>query len=93
MALLSIAGFALSVVLSVSPTLHERVHPDAQRSNHVCGVTLVASGGLQHSAAPPVIVAPSTTEDSAFVRVLASAWVASPFLSASIFEHAPPGTI
>ena len=87
-ALLGLA-FAWALVLSVSPQLHERIHPDANRVEHSCAVTFVASGTYEHSAPPPVI--PQTVAIT-FARVadLNPTWVLSAFLGASIFEHAPP---
>jgi len=87
-ALLGLA-FVWTLVLSVSPQLHERIHRDANRVEHSCAVTFVASGTYEHSSAPLIIPAPLA---SRFARVadLNPTWVRSAFLSASIFEHAPP---
>ncbi len=87
-ALLGLA-FAWTLLLSVSPRLHERIHRDANRIEHSCAVTFVASGTYEHSAPPPVI--PRTVAIT-FARVtdLNPTWVLSAFLGASVFEHAPP---
>src|ERR1700730_17155979 len=42
------AAFLWTLTLSVSPQLHERFHPDANRAEHVCAVTFVASGSYDH---------------------------------------------
>jgi hypothetical protein len=81
--------FVWTLVLSVSPQLHERIHRDANRVEHSCAVTFVASGSYEHTAPPLVIPAPLASR-SALVVDLNPSWVRSAFLSASIFEHAPP---
>lgn len=82
-------AFAWTLALSVAPQLHERIHPDANRVEHSCAVTFVASGTYEHSAPPPVLPQPVATTVSR-VAVLNPTWILSAFLSASIFEHAPP---
>ena len=89
--LAALAGlaFAWTLALSVSPQLHERVHADANRVEHSCAVTVIASGACQHVPPAPLVDAPAHFDfslPSAFVPH----WVESPFLLASIFEHAPP---
>jgi hypothetical protein len=46
-----------ALTLTVSPQLHELVHPDADHEDHDCAVTLFLSGGLVHSPLPPSLVA------------------------------------
>jgi hypothetical protein len=82
-------AFAWTLVLSVSPQLHERIHRDANRIEHSCAVTFVASGTYEHSA-PPLPIAPVAATTFARVADLNPTWVLSAFLGASIFEHAPP---
>lgn len=84
------AAFLWTLALSVSPQLHERVHPDANRIEHTCAVTFVASGSYDHVVPVPIISAPSTAAEFSQIPALNPIWVPSPFLSASIFEHAPP---
>ena len=88
-ALLS-AVFVCALALSVSPQFHQRVHGDANRAEHICAVTLIASGSYEHAAHPPLVGLPAPAV--LFSRILAFAppWVGSPFLNASVFEHAPP---
>jgi hypothetical protein len=85
------AAFLWTLTLSVSPQLHERIHRDANRIEHTCAVTFVASGTYEHSA--PAATAPASAA-SVFAPVadLNPTWVESPFLRASIFEHAPPAS-
>jgi len=90
-----IAVAALTVLvwaslLSVSPSLHEQVHPDANRLDHHCIVTLVASGHAHHSPAVPLVDSYVFRSNFGTVPQLNPSWVQSLFLSASIFEHAPP---
>jgi hypothetical protein len=46
-----------ALTLSVSPQLHELVHPDADHDDHDCAVTLFLGGGLVHSPFLPSLVA------------------------------------
>ena len=46
-----------AVTLTVSPQLHELVHPDADHEDHDCAVTLFLGGGLVHSPVLPSLVA------------------------------------
>jgi hypothetical protein len=84
------AAFLWALLLSASPQLHQRVHPDANRSEHVCAITLVASGSYEHAAQPPLIDAANLIFQFDAVQALTSTWVKPLFLSAHIFAHAPP---
>jgi hypothetical protein len=84
------AAFLWSLALSVSPQLHERVHPDANRADHNCAVTMIAGGNYNHSAHAPLVSAPVPAIQFFKIPALTPQWVESLFLSASIFEHAPP---
>ena len=84
------AAFLLAVALSASPRWHELVHPDAKITQHECAVTLISSGSYQQAAPAPLVVAPVPALQFCFVPALRPVWVASPFLGARIFEHAPP---
>ena len=84
------AAFIWTLVLSVSPQLHERIHSDANRADHSCAVTFVASGNFNHSAPPLLINGPAVEFEFRKFPALHSTSVASPFLLARIFEHAPP---
>jgi hypothetical protein len=85
-----IIAFSCALVLSVSPQLHERVHPDAKKSHHECAVTLIAAGNYHHAAPPPLVAAPAAAVQFPHIPALNPTWVQSPFLGARIFEHAPP---
>jgi hypothetical protein len=45
-----------ALTLSVSPQLHELIHPDADHEDHDCAVTLFLGGGLVHSPSLPSLV-------------------------------------
>ena len=47
-------------------------------------------GQYEQADATPVFAAPQSAIVFEKIPALASVWVAAPFLSASIFEHAPP---
>jgi hypothetical protein len=83
-------GFFWALALSASPQLHQRVHPDANRVEHNCAVTMIASGSYDHAAHPPLVSAPALAIQFSTIPALAPCWVQSPFLGACIFEHAPP---
>src|SRR5438552_2737096 len=89
-AVLASTAFFWTLTLSVSPQLHERIHPDANRVDHSCAVTLITSGNCNHSPAAPLITAPAPIVKSSRPLALNSIWVRTLFLDASVFEHAPP---
>jgi hypothetical protein len=84
------AAFSWTLLVSVSPQLHQRVHPDASRVEHNCAATLIASGNYDHAAHPPLISAAIPAVQFSKIPALTPCWVQSPFLGAHIFEHAPP---
>jgi hypothetical protein len=85
-----LASFALVLVLAVSPQLHERLHKDSSQPSHECAVTLLASGKCDQSSAPPLLRPPQPAVQFEKTPALNPLWVPAPFLSASVFEHAPP---
>jgi hypothetical protein len=84
------AAFVWALALSVSPQLHHRFHADANRVEHSCAATMIASGNYDHAAHPPLVSAPLPSIHFSKIPALTPQWVESPFLGASIFEHAPP---
>jgi len=84
------AGFLWSLALSVSPQLHTRIHADANRAEHSCAVTLIATGGYEHAAQPSLVTGPQFASWFSQVAALTSTWVRPLFLRAHIFAHAPP---
>jgi hypothetical protein len=92
-AVVASAAFLWTLALAASPQLHERVHRDANRIDHSCAVTFIASGKFNHSASPQLVNAPVVADQFSSIPALTPQWVESPFLSASIFEHAPPALI
>jgi hypothetical protein len=84
------AAFLWTLALGALPRLHERVHADATRADHSCAVTLIASASIEHSPCDPLVSAPAPSLHFSVTPALDSQWVQSPFLGASIFEHAPP---
>jgi hypothetical protein len=87
------AAFLWTLALSVSPQLHERIHPDANRAEHSCAVTFIASGNYDHSPTPQIVGVPDSVDQFSSVPALTPKWVESAFLLARIFEHAPPALI
>ena len=84
------AALLSALALSVSPHWHELIHPDAKSAQHECAVTLIGSGAFKQSTPAPLVVAPAPALQFSFIPVLHPVWVASPFIGARIFEHAPP---
>src|SRR6266478_565834 len=84
------AAFLWALALSASPQLHQRIHADANRAEHSCVVTMIASGSYNHAAHVPLVSAPIPPVQLSTILALALCWVQSPFLGACIFEHAPP---
>jgi len=84
------AAFLWTLLLSVSPQLHARIHHDANRGDHTCAVTLIATGNYDHAAHPPLIRAPQPSAQFTKIAALNSTWVQPLFLNAHIFAHAPP---
>jgi hypothetical protein len=80
----------LALGLAASPQLHARFHSDAGSPDHECVVTLIASGKCQQADAPPILAEPQPATHFEKIPALVLVWVASPFLGARIFEHAPP---
>ena len=83
-------AFLCALALSASPQLHQRVHKDASRAEHNCVATMIASGNYDHASHPPLVTAPVAAPQFSKTPALTPCWVQSPFLGASIFEHAPP---
>jgi hypothetical protein len=86
-------AFLWTLALSASPQLHQRIHRDANRGDHVCAVTLVASGNFNHSACLQLVSIPALVDQSSSIPALTAQWVGSLFLLAHVFEHAPPALV
>jgi hypothetical protein len=84
------AAFSWTLLVSVSPQLHARIHADANRSDHVCAITLIASGSYENTAQPQLISGPEFNVSLPASTALTPAWVKPLFLDAHIFAHAPP---
>jgi len=82
-------AFLWAAFLSVSPGLHERVHPGAG-VEHNCAVTLVSAGHLHNSASSALFSAESPLVQLAKIAALNPVWIQSLFLVAGVFEHGPP---
>jgi hypothetical protein len=83
-------AFLWALALSASPQLHQRQHTDANRVEHGCVATMIASGSYNYSAHVPLVMAPAPGVQFSTIPALTPQWVESPFLGACIFEHAPP---
>jgi hypothetical protein len=84
------AGFLWTLALSASPQLHARIHADANGTEHVCAVTMIASGSYDYAVHVPLVSADALVAQFCKIPALTPCWVQSPFLGACIFEHAPP---
>jgi hypothetical protein len=84
------AAFFWTLLVSASPQLHARIHADANRVEHNCAVTMIASGSYDHAAHPPLVRVPQPSVQFSKIAALSSTWVQALFFSAHIFAHAPP---
>ena len=84
-----IGAFLFANALSLSPQLHERVHPDADQPQHECAATLFASASCIHTGGDlvKVEVRPLPPTPAPVPRRLSI--FAAP-VKMSILEHAPP---
>ncbi|HEY4282978.1 MAG TPA: hypothetical protein VGM62_07925 [Chthoniobacterales bacterium] len=87
---LAAVAFAWTLALSAAPALHARLHAGEDQSDHSCAVTFVRSGSYDHSPTSMSDYLGNFVPRFAFVTELSPQWVASPFLTASVFEHGPP---
>jgi hypothetical protein len=88
---LLVAHLLIVVAMAASPHLHQLFHHDADHGTHECVVTLMISGGSDGSPAPQVLEAGAILLTSFnFSPEAHSPDVAPLFLSAHVFEHAPP---
>lgn len=85
------AAFVWAIALSVSPQLHQFVHADANRVEHSCAVTAIASGNCDHAGQPQLISAPDFVSQFGRASLPDSVWAQPLFLKAHLFAHAPPG--
>jgi hypothetical protein len=85
-----ISAFVFALALSASPQLHERVHADSNQSQHECAVTLIGHGNCDDAVPAPIVDCGATPIASGQVLPFDLGFVAPLFLSARIFEHAPP---
>ncbi len=88
-----VAAFSWTLLVSVSPRLHGCIHADANRIDHVCAITLIASGTYEHAGQPPLISAPQFDVYFSAAASLTPTWVKPLFLNAHIFAHAPPALV
>src|SRR6516162_1136369 len=84
------AAFSWTLLVSVSPQLHARIHADANSSDHACAITLIASGSYEHAVQPPIVSPPEFGVRFRSSTTLPSTWVKPLFLNAHVFAHAPP---
>ncbi|MGE5215048.1 MAG: hypothetical protein ACM3NN_15315 [Nitrospirota bacterium] len=84
------ATFAWTLAGSVSPQLHARIHADSSQAEHVCAITLIASGSYEQAGQPVLVGKPQFEIRFPESVVLTSSWVKPLFLDAHIFAHAPP---
>jgi hypothetical protein len=87
------AAFLWALALSASPQLHQRIHTDANRVEHNCAVTMMASGSYDYAAHPSLVAAPIPAHQFSKIPALIPGWIQSLFLGACIFEHAPPAVV
>jgi predicted Kef-type K+ transport protein len=88
---LLMANLLVAVTLTASPKLHELLHRDADRGEHQCAVTVMLSGGSDDSPVSQVFDVGAVFAGAPdFLPEIHSPDVAPLFLTAHVFEHAPP---
>ncbi len=87
------AAFSWTLLVSFSPQLHGAIHDDANRSDHVCAITLIASGSYEHAGQPALISAPRFNVCFASTALRGATWVKPLFLNTHIFANAPPAVV
>jgi hypothetical protein len=87
------AAFSWTLLVGVSPRLHGCIHADANRSDHVCAITLITSGSYEHAGQPPLVSRPQFNLRFHASTALTFTWVKPLFLNAHIFAHAPPALV
>ena len=85
-AIAALAAFLFAITASAAPTLHESLHGNG--ATHICAVTVVAAGGVEHDCAAPLAVTFSATAEPMLRRELLLA-LPHVLLFARL-EHAPP---
>lgn len=91
--LLLVLGIFWVLTLSVSPELHELVHPDAGHEDHDCAVTLFLGGGLVLTAVLPSLI-PGPLYTFLFRTPSRPTEVAAPlFTGQRVSERGPPVNI
>jgi hypothetical protein len=84
------AAFSWTLLVTVLPQVHAGIHADANRSDHVCAITLITSGSYEHAGQPSFISASQFDVGFTAPASLTTTWVKPLFLNAHIFAHAPP---
>ena len=84
------AAFSWTLLGGVSPQFHARIHADANHVEHVCAITLIASGSYEQAAHPAFFSEPQLSVRFPVSAELTSGWVKPLFFRAHIFAHAPP---
>ena len=84
------AAFSWTLVGSVSPQLHARIHADANQADHVCAITLIASGSYEQAGQTVLVASPQFDIGFPISAALTATWVRPLFLDAHVFAHAPP---
>jgi hypothetical protein len=88
---LLVSQLLVVIALAASPHLHELFHHDANHGDHECAVTVMILGGNDGLPVPQILDASViflTAFD--FSPEIQTHDVAPLFLSAHVFEHAPP---
>lgn len=83
------AGLLLALALAASPQLHELLHHDGDRQEHVCLATILQAGGFEDVLVVIMAVEPMT-EVIATAPLCDVEEAESFFLSCRVLEHAPP---
>jgi hypothetical protein len=85
-AIAALAAFLFAITASAAPTLHESLHGNG--ATHICAVTVVSSGSVEHDYAAPLAATCSATPEP--LRHREHPFALPHVLLFARLEHAPP---
>ena len=85
-----LAGLIFALLLAAFPALHDQLHAEADGAQHECLATVLHFGFGAGPETPPTLVIELGQWVGMGPTIPQSRRVESLFLSACVFEHAPP---
>ena len=85
-----LAGLVFALLLAAFPALHDQLHAESEGAQHECLATVLHFGLGSGPETPPALVIELGPLVGIGPIIPQSPSVESVFLSACVFEHAPP---